>query len=160
LFYPMRKHFFSHLWGTARAACLAVTLLLLSACAPGPAPGGNIPTRAAAPTMSMPTQDSTSLPAGTLSSTAGMLSAIPVTGPRVTISNFTFIPDALSIPVGTTVTWANQDDTVHVVTSVDKLFASQALDTGDSFSFKFTTPGTYSYFCSLHPKMVGKIIVH
>lgn len=110
--------------------------------------------------MSMPTQDSTSLPAGTRSPTAGMLSAIPVTGPRVTISNFTFIPDALSIPAGTTVTWANQDDTVHVVTSVDKLFASQALDTGDSFSFKFTTPGIYSYFCSLHPKMVGKIIVH
>ncbi len=93
------------------------------------------------------------------SRSAGTATDIPISGPHVVISNFTFTPDSLTVPVGATVTWVNQDDIVHTVTSVDNHFASPALDTGDMFKFKFTTPGTYSYFCSLHPKMVGKIIV-
>ncbi len=85
--------------------------------------------------------------------------SVPVTGPQVSIANFTFSPNTLTVPIGSTVTWINQDDIPHTVTSVDGIFKSDGLDTGDQFSFKFTKPGTYAYYCSIHPKMVGKIIV-
>ena len=77
----------------------------------------------------------------------------------ITIDNFTFTPKELTVAVGTTVTWANHDDIPHNVVSDDKSFKSKALDTDDNFSFTFTKPGTYSYFCSIHPKMTGKIVV-
>ena len=61
---------------------------------------------------------------------------------------------------GTTVTWVNEDDTPHTVVSDDrKTFRSKPLDTDDRFSFTFTTPGTYGYFCSIHPHMTGKVVV-
>ena len=60
---------------------------------------------------------------------------------------------------GTTVTWINADDAPHTVVSSTKLFKSSALDTEDKFSFTFTTPGTYEYFCSLHPHMTGTVVV-
>lgn len=78
---------------------------------------------------------------------------------EVKIDNFSFIPQTLTVPVGTTVTWVNKDDIPHTVTSDVKLFSSRALDTDDKFSFTFTAPGTNDYFCSMHPKMTGKIIV-
>lgn len=78
---------------------------------------------------------------------------------EVTIDNFSFGPMELTIPVGTQVTWVNKDDVPHVVMSVDKIFKSKALDTDDKFSFTFQQAGTYEYFCSVHPKMTGKIIV-
>ena len=56
-------------------------------------------------------------------------------------------------------TWINDDDTPHTVASSSKLFKSKALDTKDKFSFTFTTPGTYAYFCSLHPHMTGVVVV-
>ena len=77
----------------------------------------------------------------------------------VTIDNFTFTPAELTISVGTTVTWANHDDIPHTVVEKNKLFRSKPLDTDDSYSFTFTSVGTYDYFCGLHPHMVGKIIV-
>jgi len=77
----------------------------------------------------------------------------------VGIDNFTFTPPSLTVKAGTTVTWTNRDDIPHTVTSSAKLFRSKALDTDDKFSFMFTTPGTYEYFCSLHPHMTGKIVV-
>ena len=77
----------------------------------------------------------------------------------VKIDNFSFGPAAVTVPVGTTVTWTNQDDIPHTVVSTDNVFKSKALDTDDKFSFVFTKPGTYSYFCSIHPKMTGQIIV-
>jgi plastocyanin len=77
----------------------------------------------------------------------------------VKIANFTFGPNALTVKTGTTVTWTNEDDIPHTVTSTTLAFKSAALDTGDKFSFKFTTPGTYKYFCSLHPHMTGTIVV-
>jgi len=77
----------------------------------------------------------------------------------VTIDNFSFSPAEVTVAAGTTVTWTNNDDIPHTVASVDKKFKSQALDTGDKFSFTFRDPGTYEYFCSIHPKMVGKIVV-
>ena len=60
---------------------------------------------------------------------------------------------------GTTVTWDNEDDIPHTVASSSKLFRSKVLDTDDKFSFTFTTPGVYEYFCSLHPHMTGTIVV-
>jgi len=79
----------------------------------------------------------------------------------VNIDNFSFMPKTLTVPAGTTVTWTNHDDVPHTVTSTDSRFASSpALDTDDHFSYRFTTPGTYAYYCSLHPQMTGWIIVH
>ena len=78
---------------------------------------------------------------------------------QVTIDNFNFTPPALTVSAGTKVTWVNKDDVPHTVTSDDKLFGSRALDTDDTFSFTFQTPGTYAYYCSVHPKMTGKVIV-
>ena len=77
----------------------------------------------------------------------------------VKIDNFTFAPARLAVKAGTTVTWRTEDDIPHTVTSATRLFKSKALDTDDSFSFTFTEPGTYEYFCSLHPRMTGTIVV-
>jgi plastocyanin len=78
---------------------------------------------------------------------------------EVKIDNFTFSPQRLTVKAGTTVTWINEDDIPHTVASKAKLFKSKALDTGDKFSFTFTTPGAYEYFCSLHPHMTATIVV-
>jgi plastocyanin len=77
---------------------------------------------------------------------------------KITIDNFTFSPAALTVKVGTTVTWTNHDDIPHTVVSAGK-FRSKALDTDNSFSFTFTAVGDYPYFCSLHPHMTGTIKV-
>jgi plastocyanin len=77
----------------------------------------------------------------------------------VTIDNFTFSPERLTVAPGTTVTWTNTDDIPHTVVSTTKAFRSRALDTDDRFAFTFTTPGTYDYFCSLHPHMHATIVV-
>jgi plastocyanin len=77
---------------------------------------------------------------------------------EVKIDNFVFGPQALTISAGTTVTWINHDDIPHTVVSSDGLFKSKVLDTDDQFSFTFSKPGTYPYFCSIHPKMTAKII--
>ncbi len=78
---------------------------------------------------------------------------------QVTIKNFAFGPAAVTVPVGTTVTWVNVDVEPHTVISNEKKFQSEALDTGDRFSVTFDKPGTYGYFCSLHPHMTGKVVV-
>lgn len=78
---------------------------------------------------------------------------------KVKIDNFSFEPAVLTVAPGTKVTWVNADDVPHVVRSEDKTFKSPPLDTDDTFSFTFETKGTYPYFCSLHPKMVGKVVV-
>lgn len=78
----------------------------------------------------------------------------------VSIDNFTFKPAKLTVKAGTTVTWTNRDDIPHGIASANNAFKrSNALDTDDSFSFTFTTPGTYQYFCYLHPHMEGTIVV-
>jgi plastocyanin len=82
-----------------------------------------------------------------------------VEAPQVTIDNFTFSPPTLTVSVGTTVTWTNQDDMVHTVTEANRLFSSKSLETGDVYAHTFATPGTYSYFCALHPRMTATIIV-
>jgi plastocyanin len=78
---------------------------------------------------------------------------------EVIIDNFTFTPKDLTVAVGTTVKWVNHDDIPHNVVEKNKTFRSKALDTDDSFSYTFTTAGTFDYFCGLHPHMVGQVIV-
>jgi plastocyanin len=78
---------------------------------------------------------------------------------EVKIDNFAFAPQRIVVQAGTTVTWTNADDAPHTIVSTTKLFKSSALDTEDKFSFTFATPGTYDYFCSLHPHMTGTVVV-
>jgi plastocyanin len=78
---------------------------------------------------------------------------------QVQVDNFTFGPAMLTVPVNSTVTWVNKDDLPHVIASNDGVFKSKALDTDDKYSYTFTKAGTYAYFCSIHPKMVGTIVV-
>jgi plastocyanin len=79
--------------------------------------------------------------------------------PEVKIDNFTFTAPSITVPAGTEVTWVNRDDIPHTVVSQDGVFKSKALDTDDKFSFKFSQPGTYHYFCSIHPKMTAEVVV-
>jgi plastocyanin len=78
---------------------------------------------------------------------------------RLTIDNFTFKPDTITVPLGTTITWENDDDIPHSIVETTGTFHSQALDTEDKFSFTFATAGTFEYFCGLHPHMKGKVVV-
>jgi amicyanin len=100
--------------------------------------------------------------------TAAVLGAVILPGraqnagppPAVSIDNFTFAPPTLTVKAGTTVTWTNRDDIPHGIASANNAFSkSKALDTDDSYSFTFTTPGTYKYFCYIHPHMTGTIVV-
>ncbi|HKW17521.1 MAG TPA: cupredoxin family copper-binding protein [Terriglobales bacterium] len=83
----------------------------------------------------------------------------PPSAAEVRIDNFTFNAQSIAVPAGTEVTWTNHDDIPHTVVSDDQIFKSKALDTDDKFTYKFTKPGTYKYFCSIHPKMTAEIIV-
>ena len=78
---------------------------------------------------------------------------------EVKIDNFTFNPKQVTVKAGDTIAWVNHDDIPHTVTSQTQAFRSKALDTDDKFSFTFATPGTYPYFCALHPQMTGTIVV-
>ena len=102
--------------------------------------------------------------AGTLA--VGVLSAGAVGPARsqdkaiaVTIDNFAFVPATISIKPGTVVTWTNRDDIPHVVLVTVPKIRSKVMDTGESFSQRFDTAGSFEYFCALHPHMKGKVIV-
>jgi plastocyanin len=77
----------------------------------------------------------------------------------VKIDNFSFMPQVLTVAPGTKVTWVNNDDIPHTVVSTTDVFKSKALDTDDKFSFTFDKAGSFDYFCSIHPKMTGKVVV-
>jgi plastocyanin len=103
-------------------------------------------------------------PAGQSPAQAGALNLAAATtadaeSPEVKIDNFSFSPQTITVTAGTTVTWTNRDDIPHTVVGSNQEFKSKALDTDDKFSFTFSKPGTYSYFCSLHPKMTGQVVV-
>ena len=85
--------------------------------------------------------------------------AIPP-GVAVKIDNFTFGPSTLVVARGTTVTWTNSDDIPHTIVATDKSFKSKVLDTDETFSYTFENPGTYPYFCSIHPHMTGEVMVN
>jgi plastocyanin len=80
-------------------------------------------------------------------------------GIEVNIDNFSFSSMSLTVSAGTTVTWINKDDVPHTVVSTEKVFASPVLDTDEKFSYTFAKPGTYPYYCSIHPKMTAKVVV-
>jgi plastocyanin len=77
----------------------------------------------------------------------------------VNIDNFSFAPGTVTVAVGTTVTWTNRDDIPHTVVNTDGMFKSKVMDSGEKFAYQFTKPGTFPYFCSVHPKMTGKVVV-
>ena len=80
-------------------------------------------------------------------------------GPTISIHEFMFSPTSVTVTAGTTVHWKNLDPEPHTIRSVDATFKSDALDENDSFQFKFDKPGTYRYVCSIHPQMLGTIVV-
>ena len=91
------------------------------------------------------------------------LRSAPATGQSaqttdIKVDNFTFSPETLTVAANSTVTWTNKDDVPHVIASTDGLFRSKGLDTDDHYSFKFSKPGTYNYFCAIHPKRTGKSV--
>ena len=102
-------------------------------------------------------------PLGALAVGAILYAAMPeiaaATAAAVKIDNFNFTPPALTVSAGTTVTWTNADDSPHTVREKHGKFKSAALDTDETFSQTFTSPGEYEYICSIHPRMVGKIVV-
>jgi len=80
-------------------------------------------------------------------------------GGRITIKNFMFAPASLTIKAGGSVTWVNEDEEPHTVVSATGAFRSQAMDTKDSYTFKFDKPGEYHFICTIHPQMMGTVIV-
>jgi amicyanin len=121
-----------------------------------------------APTSGENTMRSAIVAAALGAATAAVLAAVVLPGhaqtgalaSAVSIDNFTFTPPNLTVKAGTTVTWINRDDIPHGIASANNAFTkSKALDTDDSYSFTFTTPGTYQYFCYVHPHMTGTIVV-
>jgi plastocyanin len=105
-------------------------------------------------TMDMPGMPGMKMP-------ATPVDVAPTESNAVNINNFAFSPKELTVAVGTTVTWSNKDEEPHTVVNAASppAFKSMALDGGDKFSFTFTKPGTYRYFCSVHPFMTGTIVV-
>jgi plastocyanin len=78
---------------------------------------------------------------------------------EVKIDNFSYAPTTLTVRVGTQITWTNRDDIPHTVVAEDKTFKSRVLDTDEKFTFTPTKPGTYKYYCSIHPKMTAEVVV-
>jgi plastocyanin len=96
---------------------------------------------------------------GAMAGLALAASAAQAATAEVKIDNFVFNPQTITVKAGDTVTWVNHDDIPHTATSKTGVFRSKALDTDDKFSFTFATPGSFAYFCALHPHMTGSIVV-
>jgi plastocyanin len=123
---------------------ILMTMFMLAACGskPAPTPAGTLP-----PISQQPT----SQPAAT---------SVPLSGNvDVTIANFAFAPETLTVKVGTTVKWTNQDSAGHTVVANDNSFSSGDLNQGDSYTFTFNTAGTFAYHCGVHPNMKATITV-
>jgi plastocyanin len=101
----------------------------------------------------------TALAAGAAMTPIGDPATSAATPTVVVIQDFAFSPSSMTVAPGTTVTWVNQDESPHTITDQGKAFRSAALDTNDRFSYTFTQPGKFTYYCTLHPMMIGKIIV-
>ncbi len=83
----------------------------------------------------------------------------PAQGPRIEIHGHKYSPATVTVAGGTTIAWVNHDDEVHTVFSTAQAFTSPAIETDETYSFTFSKPGTYIYFCTLHPLMTGTVIV-
>ena len=138
-------------WRTSVGTLLMVSILPLAGCAP-----------TAAATIAPASGLSTPVPPAALATLPPPKPAHPVDatgGPSISIENFNIVPATLTVPAGTTIVWTNHDDVEHTVTASDNSFSSAAVPTDGQFSTTFTTPGTYSYFCAIHPFMTAKVIV-
>ena len=137
-----------------RAAMAGLALMsgvLLGACSPAAA--ANVAPASGLPTPVPPAVLSTLAPARPAQP------ADPTGGPSVSVENFNFVPADLTVPAGTIVVWTNHDDVEHTATASDNSFSSPSIPTDGQFSSTFTKPGTYSYFCAIHPFMTARIIV-
>ncbi len=166
--YPRR---WAPAWRAAVAvAALAGTALAVTACGSGgsaaadaitPAAGRQVPGFPGTP--GTPSALATAMPSAMASmpssGATSAAAALPVTANAVTIRNFAFGPQVVAVKPGTTVRWTNQDTEAHTVTSDAGAFGSPVLQPGASYSFTFTKPGTYSYHCTIHPFMTGKVVV-
>ncbi|MDO8751878.1 MAG: plastocyanin/azurin family copper-binding protein [Dehalococcoidia bacterium] len=122
---------------------------------PTPTPtvaGGPTPSATATPIPATPTPTATTVAPTATPTTVSQAKS-------VNIASFAFSPASLTVPVGTTVTWTNQDSVTHTVTADSGAFNSVGLAFGQSFSYTFTTPGTYAYHCTPHPNMKGTVTV-
>ena len=108
--------------------------------------------------QAMPGMSGMQSPPASASATAAD-SPAPQGGTAVAITDFKFNPAALTVPVGTAVTWTNQDEEPHTIAAKDGSFHSPGMDTHGTYSFTFTTPGSYDYICSIHPFMTGTVVV-
>ena len=102
------------------------------------------------------------LTAVALTGSRGVLAASPeanAPGIEINIDNFSFTPPAVTVKAGTQITWTNRDDIPHTSVSTDGLFKSKVMDTDEKFSYTFAKAGTYAYYCSIHPKMTGQVVV-
>jgi plastocyanin len=109
--------------------------------------------------MSLFNQSLRAFAAGVAVCCAAYAFAAPPAESRITIDNFTFKPDVITVPVGTKITWENDDDIPHSIVETAGKFHSPALDTEDKYAFTFDKAGTFEYFCGLHPHMKGKVVV-
>jgi plastocyanin len=148
-------------------AAAAAAVLLISACSNSSTPSN------APPSINYGSQASTTpgmaghgtpnatagAPAATASGTGSAPAQAPQSGTAVTIQDFKFNPSALTVPVGTTVTWTNQDEEPHSIVAKDGSFHSPGLDTHGTFSYTFANPGTYDYVCGIHPFMTASVVV-
>ena len=159
-------------WRGRPAALAAAGTVLLAACsgtagasATGTIPPASGPTAAGfpgtagspsvLPTSAQPSTSPMPMPTSASPAPAGR----PVASNAVTIRNFAFGPQIVTVKAGTTVRWTNRDADAHTVTSDTGVFRSAVLQPGASYSYTFRTPGTYSYHCSIHPFMTGKLVV-
>ena len=124
--------------------------------APAPARSPAATAHVAAPAAAAPADHAVNAPTA---ATGITIAAAAAADTSVNIKDFAFAPTATTVTVGTTVHWKNLDGEPHTVRSVDATFRSDALDQNDSYSVKFDKPGTYKYVCSIHPQMVGTIVV-
>lgn len=141
-----------------RAALIGALLFALAGCGGAVAPGGaadagSKPIRA--PAQAWANDDL----AGAANTVDGRDAIETQAETKISIDNFTFRPETLEVAAGTTVVWVNSDDVPHTVRSTIDLFRSEALDTDDAFSHRFSQPGTYEYYCGVHPHMTGKVVV-
>src|ERR1700730_11089344 len=138
-------------WRAALSGLALFGMVALSACAPS-----------AAATQAPASGLATPVPPAALPTLPPPKAAHPVDtsgGPSVSMENFNIVPATLTVAPGTTVVWTNHDDVEHTVTASDNSFTSAAIPTDGQFSYTFNTPGTYSYFCAIHPFMTAKVIV-
>jgi amicyanin len=146
------------------AAVGAAAVLLVSGCSgshPSTAAPASINFGSVTMTPGMVGQGTAGPATPTPGSTAASAPAAPAPqgGTAVTISNFKFDPATLTVPVGSTITWTNQDEEPHAIAAKDASFHSPGMDTHATYSFTFATPGTFDYVCSIHPFMTGTVVV-